>query len=339
MIWSQDLTLFGELTDIGAGRVGGGIRERIAEPITKDEITSKLVPDTITECSLGSVGDVCSSAGTLAAIQAAVGASSPQKAMQLAKEKLGCQTERCVIERSKDILGEQAAQRELMLSFKIKGPIDCALLSDTNIDTVMQQWAAKCPNFWAYNFNMLNYASFSFRKGKVLPSPDTLATVRFEDLYLRGYRCAACVINSDVYQGAGKHWMALFADARDASPGATWSVEFFNSSGNGPAPEWVNWMHKTRDAMEKLAPVGVRVEIVRVSRLRHQDSRSECGVYSLFYIWGRLNGVPYDYFAQTRISDKLMMEFRHHLFETPHGMHKFEWDEFMKRAKIQWETH
>jgi hypothetical protein len=170
-----------------------------------------------------------------------------------------------------------------------------------------------------------------------------LATIQFKDLYTgfggKKYKCCGCIINSDVYQGGGKHWMALFADAR----GSKWTVEFFNSSGNSPGPEWISWLVKTKNQMEELIDnlklKNNTVEILKVCNIRHQQSRTECGVYSLFYLWARLNGLSYEYFMKKPVPDQLMMEFRQHLFNDPERKisGRFDFAEYKKMVKIEWE--
>jgi Ulp1 protease family, C-terminal catalytic domain len=332
-----------------------------ADTAAAPSILAKLRPNTISECSLtkslsGDGTTVCMSAKALDKIAEALDMDGEKAEIVLdeAKKRLGCKTERCAVKKSADILGKQAVIAELSRNFKVEGPTDNKLLNNVNIDNVMKQWAAATPGFFAYNFNMRDYASKSFRHGSVLDQPDTLATVDFRALYEgkrapyntdgARYTCCACVVNTDVYDGPGKHWMALFADARGAK---RWTVEFFNSSGNSPSPEWVNWLQKTKAVMEAIAAERgdgqprPTVEVIKSSRLKHQLSRSECGIYALFYIWARLNGIEPEYFADNRISDKHMFEFRQYLFSHADQMDmlgkKFDWDKFKGAVDIEWE--
>ena len=317
-------------------------------------IGSNIIPKYIDECALylqKPPGSVCMSDGMVREVGRTIGAAGkPPEILSVAKQKTGCTTERCVLQKLAPVLGESRVKAEINTYLKLTGPTDTQLLSNVNIDRTLQQWALKFSDFFPYNFNMINYATHSYRDGYIYNTPDTLATIHFIDLYTgeydgRKYRCAACVINSDTYQGPGKHWMALFADARDDE---RWTVEFFNSSGNAPAPEWVSWMERTKLEMEMISErfrKYVDVDVVRVSSIRQQKSRTECGVYSLFYIWSRLNGVPYEYFRENRISDELMFEFRQHLFasdapwnvEVGENIKKFDWDKFQSMVRIQWE--
>lgn len=311
---------------------------------TKDAIIANLIPATVSECALYTKRDtVCSEPKTIAAIANVLAITEKQggEILTKAKEKTNCTTEKCVLKKLEPKLGTQLVRGELTRNFKIDGPVDTSLLNNFHIDDTLQQWKgdaiSKTGNFFPYHFNMKNYASYSYVNNHIVNSPDTLATIGFDQVYAQGFRCCGCVINSDEYQGRGKHWMALFADTRTEP----WTVEFFNSSGNTPAPEWVNWMVKTKMYMESLTSnkEKANVELVRVTAIRQQQSKTECGVYSLFYIWARLNNVPVDYFVKTPIPDQLMFEFRHHLFSDSRykAIKKFNWDEYKRQMNVTWE--
>lgn len=324
--------------------IGGGddVAPRGALAVApKDPTISSLIPETISECAIwvGDKGTHCASDPVMAAIVEKFSLSGDDP-VEEAKEKLGCKTERCVVERVAGTV--PGAARDLATRFKVKGSRGNALLSNTQIDAVMRQFGAQFPDFFPFNFNMKDYASNSFRSGEVVHKPDTLATIQWSDLVAGNvngvkYTRCGCVINTDVYDGPGKHWMALFADASTAT------VEFFNSSGNAPGPEWINWLVKTKSQMEAGAAGGggPTPTIIRVTSIRHQKSKSECGVYSLFYIWARLNGVPASYFSQRPVPDQYMFEFRQHIFDDPtmpvQDGAKFSWGDFAARVKLKWE--
>ncbi|MHB8736931.1 MAG: Ulp1 family isopeptidase, partial [Terriglobales bacterium] len=58
----------------------------------------------------------------------------------------------------------------------------------------------------------------------------------------------------------------------------------------------------------------VKVESVPVTSMPHQNLDTECGLYALYYIRRRLEGVPYTFFEKQRIPDEAMTEFRKHVF-------------------------
>lgn len=326
--------------DGGARRAAAKI---VTDTVSKDQVISSLIPDTVSECSLcveRAPGDPCTSAPTIKSIGTVLGVDGTNaEIMSSAKATLKCETEKCVLTKLAPRIGDDVARREIVGRLKVAGPTCSKLLSNVNIDDVMAQWGIHYADFYPYHFNMRNYASYSFVDGRTIHEPDTLATVLFRDLYTGEHngvkhRCCACVINTDVYQGEGKHWMALFADAR----GETWTVEFFNSSGNAPAPEFASWLVKTKNAMEDLNPKS-NPQIVKASPVQLQMSKSECGVYSLFYIWARLHNVPASYFSNGGIPDQLMFEFRQHLFDDPTrpSVEVFDWDKYCTTTKITWE--
>ncbi len=326
--------------------------------ITRKEIID-IMPMAISECALylgAKSGDVCMSDEAIYSIAEIIGlpasinvrgaddisiasnhnAGARRTILDAAKIKTKCTTERCVIEK----LLPANSFREISLNLKITGPTSSNLLTNVNIDSTLQQWATMW-NFFPYNFNMLNYAQYSYSRGYVLSQPDTLATINYADLYAgavtainpsgKKYPCAACVINTDRYQGNGKHWMALFVDARTIPA----SIEFFNSSGRAPAPEFINWMEKTKN---QLLAINVDAVIIKATSIQQQKSGTECGLYSLFYIWARLHNVPAIFFNDRRIPDEFMFEFRHHLFHDPTRpeIKKFVWSDYQKKTKIEW---
>ncbi|SIP86074.1 Cysteine protease [Pacmanvirus A23] len=318
-------------------------------PSSKDDTVSKLIPEHISECAVylnKPAGEPCSSEETVQLVSKSLNVTGNSKEIiSAAKEKLGCESERCVLGKLTPQLGEQRVRHEINTYLKVKGPTDNKLLSNVHIDSTLRQWANIYKDFFPYNFNMLNYASYAYDNGYILNHPDTLATIQFTDLYYgshgdgKKYKRAACIINTDTYQGDGKHWMALFADASQSD---RWTVEFFNSSGNAPAPEWVSWLVKTRTCMEMILDrekKSIPIEIMKVSDIRHQQSRTECGLYSLFYVWARLHGVPPEYFMEKPVPDQLMFEFRQHLFEDPNHkfVGKFNWSEYKNQISVKWE--
>lgn len=293
-----------------------------------------VMPAQISECSLTASGNgqsSCLGGDDAAAVARAVGAVD----MTAAREATGCTSEKCVVAAAAPKLGRSVAHGLITRNYKIEGPTDSTLLSNVNIDTILQQWTAQWPDFFAYNFNMLNYAQYNYQNGYVEDKPDTLATINVGELYKKGFRTAACVINSDKYQGGGIHWMCLFADMRDAG---TATVEFFNSAGGCAAPEWYNWLAKAKSELED---AGIKtVRIINCGKVVHQDSMSECGVYSLFYIWSRLNGMAAADFQRAKIPDRYMFEFRQHLFAGPKAVDdngKFNWEAYKATTKIEWQ--
>lgn len=341
----NDFTLGGDHLD---GLSTEGVRHldasiNIITPENKSELSGVVPAVVSTECSIVAENkETCISDQTITEIADAVGVTATTSTEKLNKsmEKLNCDDAKCVLESNIVVnkIGSDRAKATLKRNFKINGPIDVSLLSNINIDDILDQIQTKFKQFYHYNFNMLDFKA----------NGDTLATVDvYNDIYKKGFTTAGCVINSDLYSGRGKHWMALFIDLRN-NP---WTVEFYNSSGNLPQKQFDEWLN---ESVHKLTYGNIssdgqlaqkqNVKKVIATRIRQQQSRTECGVFSLFYIWSRLNGVPYSFFTNNSVHDKLMFEFRQHLFNgknteeflTSDG--KFDYKAFEDLAKPKWES-
>jgi hypothetical protein len=320
-----------ELYDYGAldlldGRVktGGGAKTYVIDAAEYQQpALLKQLGLTVRECSLATQNGqaTCVPTEVASVVLTALGV----KTMPEAISSTGCDSEKCAVSAGLAAarVGRQRCEAILTTYYKVDGPTDTKLLSNVNIDAVMRQYAVRFRDFYAYNFNMVDYAKYSFIDGEIVHQPDSLATVTYEDMNAMGKRCCGCIVNSDVYEGPGKHWMALFADWRGPEP----TVEFFNSSGNAPAPEFANWMAKMHLAM------GGRC--FNVTAIRHQHTTTECGVYALFYVFCRLTGVPASQFETEPIPDQAMFEFRQHLFK---GGAEFDYAAFRAKNKIDWES-
>ena len=254
-----------------------------------------------------------------------------------AAKELGCSTEACILTHPRFLAFAQkrgvpprAVEAELKARFKPPGPRDSTdLLDNFKIDAVLQGWAQRFPRFYNFPFCMMDF----YETRGALATTDVASILRGEAPQTVGAGAAApsarpcdtfaCVLNTDVSSGRGKHWVAVFGDCR----GRDWSVEYFNSAGNPPPPPVTRWMEEAAEKLRALrgAEPGRYgqggVAAVPVTDLRHQESQTECGVYVLYYIRRRLEGAPYAVFQETPTADDEMMGFRRHLFRQP------EWGE------------
>ena len=353
--------------------------------IPRDMTIGQLMPQEICECSLARRNaSTCIRPMIVEKIAKKLGIATEQirnteEIMRSLMRKTGCTSEKCVLTAAKNMSALSLAEAgiEEQIAFKQSGPLDASLFNDSVIQAQIYAWMYNFRDFWAYNFNMLNYAEKSLRHGQVMDEPDTLATIHWTDLYAgrvpmpvgmkmtpaaqsmikmkeKGIRRSGCVINSDTYDGNGKHWMALFVDA--SAPEGPWTIEFFNSAAVRPESEWLEWMARTRLELQKCAaseatpPRKIEVETLCICKIWHQHSKSECGPYSLFYIWARLNGIPAKYFMENVVPDQIMFEFRQHLFNSekidPRGGSSdlpkigetFDFSRFAQGVKIRWDT-
>ncbi len=117
------------------------------------------------------------------------------------------------------------------------------------------------------------------------------------------------VFNTDTSNNSGLHWFSIFIDFTSDPI----NIEYFNSSGYDiKNRKFKEYLINLADEISK----DVRqCKFVKVTDIEHQRSdTANCGSFSLFYIWSRLNGKPYSYFTDNKITDERMQKFREFLF-------------------------
>lgn len=277
---------------------------------------------------------LCSSAGTARLIvdfvQAARKVPGPlpaTAAVKAAAQLLDCGSEACVVEHP-DLLqyvrqraGPQAATAlaaEAAQRFKERGPRNStALLSNFNIDGVLRRWAEEFPRFFCCAFAMMDFAEAGgYELARVSLPHVRQGRATQQSLQGKPLRrpcdTFACVLNTDVSSGQGKHWVCLLVDMRP--PAEPWTVEYFNSAGNPPPRAVTRWCETTADELREHRGAAGEVRTLAVTDVAHQKSRTECGLYALFYIRARLEGRPASFFAKEKVPDAAMTEFRKHVF-------------------------
>ena len=269
------------------------------------------------------------------------GATPEGRAVRAAAEATNCASESCVLlspefrafVREQRLLDPRALEADLLRRFKEKGPRhSLGLLSNFNIDGTMRRWARKFDFFYPCPFAMMDFDSNGDLFGS-LDVADVLSGRLEADLGEgrrrgRPHSVLGCVLNTDTSRGPGKHWVAVFVDCR-APP---WSVEYFNSAGNPPSRAVTAWMERTRvrlgglwareapgagrDGAGQSGAGGAPPLSVAVTRVDHQQSQTECGLYALFYIRRRLEGTPFSFFFEQLVPDAAMTKFREHIFRS-----------------------
>jgi hypothetical protein len=227
-----------------------------------------------------------------------------------AKQLTKCNDEICVIEK---VVPHHDVKEAIYSTFKHKGPRNVVKrLSNFDIDGVLSQWCLNNTNFYNWGFNMIDFeregASLAkYTMPDILKGQAPLNLGKYGGVIKRPCNIAACVVNTDKYSGNGIHWFAVLCDCRQEP----YSVEYFNSSGNPPRVQIVDWMERTSTLLKQ---TGKQVVQKTNTGSRHQYGNSECGLYSLFFIRHRLDGNPYDSFLEYSYKDNIMTEFRKYCF-------------------------
>jgi len=93
------------------------------------------------------------------------------------------------------------------------------------------------------------------------------------------------------------HWVALYSDP--VKKGDSRSFEYFDSYGEMPEEYICNLLTQTSPDKP-----------IKRNTLRHQYDEYMCGVYCLFFVFNRLNGVPLKTFCTTPIDLQMIQRFR-----------------------------
>lgn len=200
-----------------------------------------------------------------------------------------------------------------------EGPTNKEWLSNTNEDDVLQNVMEWCPWFYAnkacLSDFMIDYEVTNPKMAEVISnkgmSPHKEPLGELEPIYYKenGYTCMGCIVNTDVKPNGGVHWFGIFYDTRNNKQH---TIEYFNSTGEPPREKIANWMKEFADLSTK--QLGVPCKPVTVSEISHQNSSSECGAYSAYFIIARVIGINYKKFRENRIKDDVVFEFRKCIF-------------------------
>lgn len=232
---------------------------------------------------------------------------------------LKCDSESCVLVNpefnkfvEKETGNNNIIKYELHKNFKTKGPRDNTnLLSNYNIDDTLIRWAREFKDFYPCPFSMIDFKTVVNDFYTINLDDVVSGKVSYRDpidgIQHGPFKTYGCVLNTDVSTGRGKHWVCIFVDCRSK----VWTIEYFNSSGNPPHYDVTEWMEKQRSNLLKIHN---NVETITVTNIVHQKSNTECGMYVLYYIRSRLDGIPYCYFLTKRIEDADVTKFRKHVF-------------------------
>lgn len=232
---------------------------------------------------------------------------------------LKCDSESCVLvnpDFNKFVENETGSNNiikyELHKNFKTKGPRDNTnLLSNYNIDDTLVRWAREFKDFYPCPFSMIDFKTVvndfcTINLADVISGKASYVDP-IDGVQKGPFKTYGCVLNTDVSTGRGKHWVCVFVDCRSN----LWTVEYFNSSGNPPHADVREWMEVQRSNLLKIHN---NVETITVTNIVHQKSNTECGMYVLYYIRSRLDGISYKHFLTKRIEDADVTKFRKHVF-------------------------
>lgn len=240
--------------------------------------------------------------------------SSKKDILEEEKKQTQCNDEICVINNTQSLTHDEKNQQKKRI--KPVGPAKSdKLLHNGNIDSVLSNLTEIFKDFYHMNFQMIDFAGEKDANGNWVQrnnytiTPTELGTINMiDDVIKQNKKTFGVVLNTDTRDKGGEHWFCLFCDFRSTP----YTIEYFNSSGNRPYKQVDDWMNKTYII---LTNANYKVEKKPlVGNIHQKDSETECGPYSLYYIYNRLNGIKAERFQENRITDAQMLEFRNMMF-------------------------
>lgn len=194
-------------------------------------------------------------------------------------------------------------------------------INNTEIDTVQYQLSDLFPGYYYSNIHMIDFGMFDPDNKDVMPDIKAVKDINFVNELVGGdskeltyngeMKWFGVVVNTDTSDGSGQHWFSIFMDFTSTPC----TIEYFNSSGYDVRnPSFKKWFIGLADDVSR---AGRKCKYVRVTEIQHQNSTTaNCGAYSLYYIWSRLNGTPYSWFGKNKVPDAKMALFRKYVFRS-----------------------
>ena len=193
-----------------------------------------------------------------------------------------------------------------------------AWLSNIDISQVMNQYVIAYPQFEFIGPVSIDFAS---EKSNTCVDPE-LCNLSIRKLLHRKKTDIGIVFNLDTHEGPGTHWVSMFMRLSGQSP----FIFYFNSTGESEPPEIIALRDKTQTDYEMVT--GNKLAYYS-STAEHQQSNTECGMYSLVFLVSMLTreqfstGEPmtdpqliamYSDTHARRIPDSTIEQFRHIYF-------------------------
>ena len=209
----------------------------------------------------------------------------------------------------------------------MEGGMDNTLKHYTFAPDQPAAWKKK-PNEWLTSTEMIKVMKQYERKYKCFefigPSPidfdkhllygecvwEQLCNFDLKKLMKKGKTKIGVIFNTDPHWKEGSHWISLFINMRAKQP----YIYFFDSNGD-PEPKEVRAFMKR--VVQQAKDMGITLA-QGVNEVEHQETDSECGMYSLFFIIQNLiDGISIDEFGSKRIPDSTVSKLRSIYFNAP----------------------
>jgi len=176
-------------------------------------------------------------------------------------------------------------------------------LSTTDIEDCLEQYAEANDDFHFYGA-----VPIDFKKCAV----SDLCSFNLKD-HLKKHKKVGIVFNTDPSTEDGKHWISMYVDLLGQNMNSNPGIYYFDSFGHKPPKE-------IKDLIDKIKKQGKDVDkefLYFYNDHPYQKQDSQCGVFSIHFIKSMLDGLSFEKYLKTPLSDKKMIELRSHYFIKP----------------------
>jgi len=249
--------------------------------------------------------------------------TNPERIWWELKNRLDCKKEECLLDEIKDVYLKSKIRRFI---FAPKQPPEWKSnpdewLSNYDIKDVAKQYEISHPEFKLIGPSMIDFDTRLSEYGGKCVLED-LCNFNLAN-YIQAKRTKIGVIfNLDKHDQSGSHWVSLFIDIDNKF------IFFFDSADNDiPIEIWEENPKKNHNPLvnriiEQGKTLGIDFVFYNNKGNQHQQTNSECGMYSLFFIITMLTReTPFskgvmsikecrDIFLKNRIPDKTVFGYR-----------------------------
>ena len=235
-----------------------------------------------------------------------ISTNDPKKIWLELREKMSnsCDRESCWL-RSKFMEGNVDSEL-LNYTFAPKSPDDWKRnpnewLSSLDIEAVMKQYEKfyKC-------FEFLGPSPIDYDHHKLYGECvwEELCNLNLSKMIKRHKNKLGIIFNTDPHNKRGEHWISMFVNIKKKF------IVYFDSNGDEPPAQVTKLINTICDQGQQL---GIDFK-VHLNEKEHQQTESECGMYSLYFIIQMLKDRGVTYFLKNKIPDKEVFELRKKYF-------------------------
>ena len=122
----------------------------------------------------------------------------------------------------------------------------------------------------------------------------------------KGVNKIGIIFNLDTHDKPGSHWTAMFINLKKRK------IYYFDSYGDDLCPKRII---KLANRIQSQSKEFDKEYDFLINKMRHQYSKSECGMYCLYFIIQLIRDVPFSRFSK-RVNDKHMTKLRNIYFNS-----------------------